>query len=76
MPTPHINAQPDDFADTVPMPGDPLCAQFIADTWLKDAKQVKNDGGQQKRWGSDLSLAHFERIKRAAFSTLSRLENR
>ena len=40
MPTPHINAQPGDFADTVLMPGDPLRAQFIAETWLKDAKLV------------------------------------
>ena len=40
MPTPHINANPGDFAETVLMPGDPLRAQFIAETWLKDAKQV------------------------------------
>ena len=40
MPTPHINAQPGDFADTVLMPGDPLRAQFIAETWLENAKQV------------------------------------
>lgn len=40
MPTPHINAQPGDFAETVLMPGDPLRAQFIAETWLKDAKLV------------------------------------
>ncbi len=40
MPTPHISAQPGDFADTVLMPGDPLRAKFIADTWLKDVKEV------------------------------------
>ncbi len=40
MATPHINAQPGDFAETVLMPGDPLRAQFIAETWLKDAKLV------------------------------------
>jgi purine-nucleoside phosphorylase len=40
VPTPHLNAQPGDFAETVLMPGDPLRAQFIAETWLKDAKQV------------------------------------
>ena len=40
MPTLHINAQPGDFAETVLMPGDPLRAQFIAETWLNDAKQV------------------------------------
>ena len=40
MPTPHINAQPGDFAETVLMPGDPLRAQFIAETWLADARLV------------------------------------
>ena len=40
MPTPHISAQPGDFANTVLMPGDPLRAKFIADTWLKDAREV------------------------------------
>lgn len=40
MPTPHLNAQPGDFAETVLMPGDPLRAQFIAENWLKDAKLV------------------------------------
>ena len=40
MPTPHIEAQPGDFADTVLMPGDPLRAQFIAETFLEDARCV------------------------------------
>ena len=40
MATPHINAQPGDFAETVLMPGDPLRAKFIADTYLEDVKQV------------------------------------
>ncbi|EKO3373186.1 purine-nucleoside phosphorylase [Vibrio fluvialis] len=40
MATPHINAQPGDFADTVLMPGDPLRAKFIAETYLEDVKQV------------------------------------
>lgn len=40
MPTPHIGAQPGDFAETVIMPGDPLRAQLIAETWLSDARQV------------------------------------
>ena len=40
MATPHINAQPDDFAETVLMPGDPLRAKYIADNFLEDAKQV------------------------------------
>ena len=40
MSTPHIAAEPGDFAKTVLMPGDPLRAQFIADTFLKDVRQV------------------------------------
>lgn len=40
MPTPHIAAQPGEFADTVLMPGDPLRAKMIADTYLSDVQQV------------------------------------
>ena len=40
MSTPHISAQPGDFAKTVLMPGDPLRAKFIADTFLQDVRQV------------------------------------
>lgn len=40
MPTPHINAAAGDFADTVLMPGDPLRAQYIAETYLDDARRV------------------------------------
>ena len=36
MATPHISAEKGDFAKTVLMPGDPLRAKFIADTFLKD----------------------------------------
>ena len=42
IPTPHIEAKQGDFADTVIMPGDPLRAQFIASTYLTDAKLVNN----------------------------------
>lgn len=40
MSTPHINAKPDDFAETLLMPGDPLRAQYIAETFLEDARRV------------------------------------
>jgi purine-nucleoside phosphorylase len=40
MATPHLNAEPGDFAETVLMPGDPLRAQFIAEKWLENAKLV------------------------------------
>lgn len=36
-PTPHINAAPEDFSETVLMPGDPLRAKFIAENYLTDA---------------------------------------
>ena len=38
VPTPHINAKLEDIAKTVIMPGDPLRAKFIAETYLKDVK--------------------------------------
>ena len=33
IPTPHINAKKEDIAKTVLMPGDPLRARFIAETF-------------------------------------------
>jgi len=40
MATPHIQAALGDFAKTVLMPGDPLRAKYIADTFLTNVKQV------------------------------------
>ncbi|CAM3556766.1 purine-nucleoside phosphorylase [Halomonas lysinitropha] len=40
MGTPHINAECGDFADTVLMPGDPLRATYIAETFLDEVRQV------------------------------------
>lgn len=40
MPTPHISAQAGDFAEAVLLPGDPLRAKYIADTFLEGARQV------------------------------------
>lgn len=40
MSTPHINAEMGDFADVVLMPGDPLRAKYIAETFLDDVVQV------------------------------------
>ncbi len=37
MPTPHNNAKKGDIAKTVLMPGDPLRAKFIAETYLDNA---------------------------------------
>lgn len=40
MTTPHINAEPGAFAETVLLPGDPLRAKYIADTYMNDVVQV------------------------------------
>jgi len=45
MPTPHNSANPGDFAKTVLMPGDPLRAKFIAETFLDNAVLVNNVRG-------------------------------
>ena len=42
MATPHIGAAAGDFADTVLMPGDPLRARLIAETYLDDVREVSN----------------------------------
>ena len=42
MATPHIQASLGDFAKTVLMPGDPLRAKYIADTFLTNVKQVNS----------------------------------
>lgn len=40
--TPHINAPEGAFADAVLMPGDPLRAKYIAETFLENAQEVTN----------------------------------
>ena len=47
IPTPHIAAKAGDFAKTVLMPGDPLRAKFIAETYLENAVLVNNVRGVQ-----------------------------
>jgi purine-nucleoside phosphorylase len=48
MATKHMNAAPGDFAATVLMPGDPLRAQYIADTYLDDVRRVTD---VRNMWG-------------------------
>ena len=50
--TPHIKATPDDFAKTVLMPGDPLRAKFIAETFLENATLINNVRGIQGYTGT------------------------
>lgn len=40
MPTPHLQAQAGDYAETILMPGDPLRAQMIAQRFLSEVRQV------------------------------------
>ena len=40
IPTPHIGAEKGQIAETVLMPGDPLRAKFIAETFLEQAECV------------------------------------
>lgn len=48
MATKHMNAAPGDFADTVLMPGDPLRAQYIAETYLDNPRRVSD---VRNMWG-------------------------
>jgi purine-nucleoside phosphorylase len=48
MATKHLNAAPGDFAETVLMPGDPLRAQYIADTYLNGVRRVTD---VRNMWG-------------------------
>jgi purine-nucleoside phosphorylase len=43
-----MNAAPGDFAETVLMPGDPLRAQYIAETYLEDVRRVTD---VRNMWG-------------------------
>ena len=52
MATPHIAANKGDFAKTVLMPGDPLRAKFIAETFLENAVLVNNVRGIQGYTGT------------------------
>lgn len=52
MPTPHNEATKGDFADVVLMPGDPLRAKMIAETYLDDVKLVNQVRGMLGYTGS------------------------
>ena len=45
VPTPHIEAKIGDFAKTVLMPGDPLRAKFIAETYFEEPRLVNSIRG-------------------------------
>ncbi|MEI7759591.1 MAG: DeoD-type purine-nucleoside phosphorylase [Thermoleophilia bacterium] len=41
----HLRADPGDYAEACLLPGDPLRAQYIAETFLADVKQVNGERG-------------------------------
>ena len=51
-PTAHIAATPDDFAKTVLMPGDPLRAKYIAESFFESPRLVNNIRGVQGYTGT------------------------
>lgn len=52
MSTPHNSAEKGAFAKTVLMPGDPLRAKYIAETYLEEPKLVNNVRGVQGYTGT------------------------
>jgi purine-nucleoside phosphorylase len=48
MATKHMNAAPGDFAETVLMPGDPLRAEYISNTYLQKVRRVTD---VRNMWG-------------------------
>ena len=52
VPTPHISSKPGEIAKTVLMPGDPLRAKFIAETFLENPVLVNNVRGVQGHTGT------------------------
>ena len=45
MATPHIGANKGDIAETILLPGDPLRAKYIAETFLENVVQYNNVRG-------------------------------
>jgi DeoD family purine-nucleoside phosphorylase len=41
----HLRAEPGDYAEACLLPGDPLRAKYIAETYLEDAAQVNDERG-------------------------------
>jgi DeoD family purine-nucleoside phosphorylase len=56
----HLRADPGDYADACLLPGDPLRAKYIAETYLSDVRQVNEERGllgYTGRWeGMDVSV--------------------
>ncbi len=66
--TPHNQAKPGDYADAVLLPGDPLRAKWIAETFLADARQV-NSRAQLPRLHRHLEGQAASRCRRPAWAS-------
>ena len=63
MPTSHISASDDAFAETCRLPGDPLRAKWNAETFLDDARDGL-EGDLVFDWGDDQMSSGAERLRR------------
>src|SRR3982750_3365955 len=56
----HVRAEPGDYAEAVLLPGDPLRARYIAETYLDDVTQTNSERGMlgfRGTWeGRDVSV--------------------
>jgi 5'-methylthioadenosine phosphorylase/purine-nucleoside phosphorylase len=48
----HVRAEPGDYAEACLLPGDPLRAQYIAETFLEDSRQTNRERGMLGYTGS------------------------
>ena len=79
MSTPHISAEPGDFADVCLMPGDPKRAQHVAESLLDEARLVSDVRGMLgftgRYNGKDISvMGHGIGIPSAAIYTTELIE--
>ena len=53
----HLRAEPGDYADGCLLPGDPLRAKYIAETFFEDAVEVTSTGARTlTRSSQDLAV--------------------
>ena len=53
----HVRAEPGEYGEACLLPGDPLRAKYIADTYFDDVKQVNGTVGLK-----DDALRHIDKV--------------